>query len=144
MTTGEFVFEWVIPAASSGNGKVSPFDSASTANPPVSGHAAITSRETEIFVPSSITTGRKLVVEGLATDDKYHYDIDRQTLYIVTKYMVPGKKCKVKVSLNPPLTPMFAVNDLGSDFGAQIMTFSVVIIAILAYFFTIWFNSYSI
>lgn len=99
----------------------------------MTGHPSITARETEVFLPSFITQGRKVVVRGLDAEDRYVYDESRQTLFIVASDNKPGRKHKVEVSLNPPLNPTFFVNDFWGDFGGRVVSFSVVVFGIIAY-----------
>ncbi|KAF9238092.1 glycoside hydrolase family 5 protein [Melanogaster broomeanus] len=82
-----------------------------------------TARETEIYIPSLMTHGRHLVVEGLAPEDKYVYDESRQTLFVVRK---------IAVSVRPPLRPHFYVNSFWDDFGELILSGLVVFIAMFA------------
>jgi Glycoside hydrolase family 5 C-terminal domain len=132
MTTGTFVYEWAIPEPNPSSSCDGTPDS-SVSHPPVTGHPLLTSQQTEIFVPAMITHGRKLVVRGLQTDDDYVYDIDRQTLFIITGNSQPGMNHKVIVRLDPPLKPAFRVNDFWSDFGLRILAFWVVLLAMAVY-----------
>lgn len=134
MNTGAFTYTWVHstpnPASQTRlKGQESVFQ------PPRTGHAALTSLETEIFLPSQLTHGRRVIVKGLAPGDKYRYDESRQTLFIVCQDTSFDKFHSIIVSLDPPLAPAFAVNDFRSDFGGMIMSILVAILAILAYFF---------
>ena len=117
MTTGTFSYEWANPKS---NGSVdSPRPKVHGA--PRSGHPPITAMETEIFVPSLITQGRKVVVEGLGPNDSYRHDESRQTLFIVAREVNSNKIHKITVSLSPPLDPGFELNDFWSDFGGRII-----------------------
>ncbi|KIJ64803.1 glycoside hydrolase family 5 protein [Hydnomerulius pinastri MD-312] len=89
-------------------------------------------RETEIYLPSLITHGRKLVVEGLPSEDKYLYDESRQTLFIVQGDAASGKSRKITVSVWPPLRPHFNVNTFWGDFGELILSGLAVFIGIFA------------
>lgn len=137
MTTGEFTFEWVDPSDSKDDSAANTTPSVS--NPPRTGHPELRSNETEIFLPSLIAHGRKVVVEGLDADagDRYLYDEKRQTLFIVSPTSTPpsqGKKAhKIRVSLDPPLAPTFEVNSLWSDFGGQILAVLAVLIGVVVY-----------
>ncbi|KAF8885813.1 glycoside hydrolase family 5 protein [Infundibulicybe gibba] len=122
MNTGSFVFEWANPEP----GKA-------TAHPPLSGHPPLTARETEIFVPSLITHGRKVMVDGLGPLDQYHYDKSRQTLFIVAHDTAPGATHKIGVFLNPPLDPAFGLNDFWGDFGPRVISFFVLVIGVLVW-----------
>ena len=88
MNAGEFSFSWAIPMSSKDrktDGKVS------VNNPPLTGHPPLKSNVTEIFLPSFIAHGGKVVVLGLSHADSYEYDEARQTLYIRTTNDTPGK-----------------------------------------------------
>lgn len=108
MNTGEFTFEWTLTEES-------------------------TSRETEIYIPSLIYHGRKLVVEGLAPDDKYAYDESRQTLFVVHSDSSPRKTREINVSVRPPLRGYFHVNTFWGDFGELILSGLVVFIGMFLF-----------
>ena len=108
MNTGEFSFEWTLTEE-------------------------CTSRETEIYIPSLIYHGRKLVVEGLAPDDKYAHDESRQTLFVVQSGSSPRKTRKINVSVRPPLRGHFHVNTFWGDFGELIISGLVVFIGIFLF-----------
>lgn len=112
MTTGKFSYEWAVPDEDQ------------------SSPSFLRSRETEIFVPSLITQGRKLFVRGLGQQDRYFHDETRQTLFIVTGETRTSHK--VEVSVVPPLRPLFIVNDIASDFGGAIMTVATIVIVVVA------------
>jgi hypothetical protein len=131
MTTGAFSYEWANPTTDhlpvSAVAKIS--------GAPRSGHPRITALETEIFIPSLIAQGRKVIVEGLDPDDSHRYDESRQTLFIVARDVNPDKIHKVAVSVSPPLTPDFELNDFWSDFGDRVvLMILVVLIGIVAFF----------
>ncbi|KAH7928854.1 glycoside hydrolase family 5 protein [Leucogyrophana mollusca] len=130
MNWGEFTYEWIcpdsLPSAVSGS-------SGTVSKPPHTGHPIITARETEIFVPSLITHGRKVVVDGLGPEDKYFHDETRQTLFIVTHDTSPGKRYKITFSVQPPLRSTFAVNTFWGDFGELVTSGSVVFLGILVF-----------
>ncbi|KIK98867.1 glycoside hydrolase family 5 protein [Paxillus rubicundulus Ve08.2h10] len=111
MNTGKFTFEWTTTTATQES----------------------TARETEIYVPSLIAYGRKLVVEGLAPEDQYIYDESRQTLFVVQGDSAPGKKKKIIVSVCPPLRPHFDVNAFWGDFGELIASGLVVFMGIFVF-----------
>ncbi|KAG6908993.1 hypothetical protein DXG01_002482 [Tephrocybe rancida] len=111
MNTGAFVFEWDNAAKGS----------------------SIRALETEIFLPSMLTSGRKVVVEGLGAEDTYVHDAQRQTLFIVAKDTSPGRTHRVTVSVYPPLVPMFKINDFRSDFGPRIAALLGLIIGIIVF-----------
>ncbi|TFY82766.1 hypothetical protein EWM64_g1246 [Hericium alpestre] len=104
MTTGQFTYKWITPHGPESQDDRSNGSSLSRGvrNPPTHGHPPLTARETEIFVPSMLVLGRKLVVEGLEADDKYLYDENRQTLFILPGNTSPGKKHTVIVRVDPP------------------------------------------
>jgi hypothetical protein len=118
MNTGTFIFEWRSPESKE--------------------NIVLTARETEIFVPSLLTYGRKLVVSGLSAGDKYTYDEARQTLFIVPRDGSSGRMHKIAVSVDPPLRPQFEVNTLWGDFGEVILSGLVVFVGlfvIIKYYF---------
>ncbi len=135
MNTGSFAFEWANADSSAPVTKEEEKGKANrgVSSPPISGHPVVGNWETEIFIPSMITDGRKVVVDGLEPGDSYLHDEQRQTLFIVTGNRSAGKKHKVEVSLNPPLRESFEINDLWSDFSVLILTFSMVFFAIFWY-----------
>ncbi|KAJ7742575.1 glycoside hydrolase family 5 protein [Mycena metata] len=120
MTTGAFVFEWAVPAPSA---------------PPLAGHPALTALETELFVPSRLTKGRKLVVRGLGPEDRYVHDERRQTLFVVPRDNAPGTRHRIQVELSPPLEAPFELNDFWGDFGPRIISILVVLLGIIVYYF---------
>jgi hypothetical protein len=129
MTTGAFVYEW---------GNTNPDlpveqAKATISGPPRSGHPRITALETEIFLPSLITQGRKVIVEGLDSEDSHRYDERRQTLFIVARDTSPEKIHKIAVSVYPPLTPGFELNSFWTDFGPRIIALLVVVFGVLAF-----------
>ncbi|KAI0069139.1 glycoside hydrolase family 5 protein [Artomyces pyxidatus] len=131
MATGEFTYEWAVPFTSAV--EESEHDGApSVVHPPLHGHLPLAARETEIFVPSMLTHGRKVVVRGLGPEDKYLYDENRQTLFVLLDSLVPGMVHKVTVSFGPPRVPL-EVNDFWSDFGGRIFTASIAFIAFLIF-----------
>ena len=141
MTTGSFVYEWANPDAGAAD---VPSVSASISEPPRNGHPKITALETEIFLPSLITHGRKVVVHGLDANDSHVYDQSRQTLFIVARDSKPGKTHTIEVSLSPPLTPTFEVNDFWSDFGPRVLALLGVLFGVSAYWFLLILRSYNL
>lgn len=118
LNTGTFIFEWRSPESKD--------------------NIVLTARETEIFVPSLITYGRKLVVSGLSADDKYTYDETRQTLFIVPRDGSSGRMHKITVSVDPPLRPQFSVNTFWGDFGEAILSglvIFVILFVVIKYYF---------
>ena len=115
MNIGRFIFEW----------KVSDTTSKDTTK--------AKARETEIFVPSLLTHGRKLKVEGLEPGDSYIHDEARQTLFIVHGASGTEEVRKVAVSVWPPLRPTFSVNTFWGDFGELIMSGLVVFIGVFIF-----------
>ncbi|KAI6015142.1 glycoside hydrolase family 5 protein [Pisolithus orientalis] len=120
MNTGQFTFEWkpsdTIPLEQAGQTKVIPV-----------------ARETEIFVPSLLTHGRKLKVEGLEPEDTYVHDESRQTLFIVHGTSTPSKVRKVTVLVWPPLRPTFQLNTFWGDFGELIISGLVVFVGVFIF-----------
>ncbi|KAF7288945.1 Glycoside hydrolase family 5 protein [Mycena indigotica] len=129
MTTGTFEFEWVVPSASTSTSDYSP----SVSSPPLSGHPQLNSYETEIFVPSALTRGRKVLVHGLTKEDRCLHDEARQTLFVVPADNSPGKRYAVRVEVSPAVRPLFELNDFGSDWGGTVFAVVVVLLAILGY-----------
>lgn len=117
MNTGRFTFEWVQQPA-----KVENISAAS--------HHLI-ARESEIFIPSLISAGRNVKVEGL--DGSYVFDESRQTLFILPASTSTEIKHHIIVSLDPPLEQEFIVNDFWFDFGSHIISALVVLLGILVY-----------
>jgi len=131
LMNGELSFTWIIPEK-----------------------GELQSHETEIFFPSLLASGRKLLLEAQIDisqydyDDgaqamkklqsltqehyAYTYDENRQTLFIVPKDNSPGTKHSVRVRVWPPVRPLFNLNDVWTDFGIWIVAVIVVLIGILA------------
>lgn len=141
-TTGSFIYEWANPEPASTE-KSAISSSPTTVHPPLNAHRAITTRETEIFLPSLITLGRDVMVHGLAANDSYLYDEGRQTLFVVVRDDTPGKKHSIRVELDPPLEPAFQVNSFWGDFGGQIISVTVLFLAIFAYWIRFVYNRQS-
>ena len=141
-SSGKFVFEWATPAAheSGANLKLAkgPDGSVGASNPPLADHPILTWQETEIFMPSRLTKGRRVEVHGLAEGDRWTYDEGRQTLFVVVADRTSGKRHRIEVEVRPAPRATFVVNDLWSDFGGQLYATGVVIAAI----FFIWLSSY--
>ncbi len=111
------------------------------------------SHETEIFFPSLLATGRKLLLEAQVDMSQYDYDDEtqavkklrsltqeryaytydekRQTLFIVPKDNSPGTKHSVRVRVWPPIKPTLNLNDIWTDFGIWIMAVVVVLFGVL-------------
>lgn len=102
-------------------------------DPPRTGHPPLKSSVTEIYLPSFIAHGSKILVHGLGKSDRYHYDESVQTLYITTGENVPGKVYDISVVLSPRLRAVFEVNDLWGDFGGQMVAGGIVLLAVLVY-----------
>jgi hypothetical protein len=49
------------------------------------GHPAFMFLEMEIFLPSQLAHGRRVIVKGLDRGDKHQYDENPQTLFIVSQ-----------------------------------------------------------
>ena len=139
MTCGKFIFEWATPVADENDAsrKVAKGPNG-VSNPPLADHPVLTSQETEIFIPSRLTRGRKVQVHGLAEGDRWAYDEGRQTLFVVVADRTGGKRHRIEVEVRPAPRAAFEVNDLWSDFGGPMLASGVVIAAI----FFIWLSSY--
>ncbi len=129
MNTGAFTFAWnnrdedgVIPKQKT------------ISDPPRTLQTPLTSRETEIFLPSQLTHARRVIVQGLEEGDRWSYDEQRQTLFILTENKKPGHKHQIVVSVYPPLSPAFFVNDIWSDFGGRLIAVFTAVFTI----FTFW------
>ncbi|EIM87043.1 cytoplasmic protein [Stereum hirsutum FP-91666 SS1] len=133
MTTGKFVYEWAIPGSpakeeNSSLPLVNRPPLAPTSNP------ILTSRETLIFVPSSLTAGRQLVVTGLSSSDTYRYDIERQTLFVLVGENVPGMRHKIEVQVQgegEQKLEVFKINGFWEDWSWAIVSLLVVLVGIL-------------
>jgi Glycoside hydrolase family 5 C-terminal domain len=136
LTTGTFTYEWANTKADSSDSVGPATSAAKIAGAPRSGHPQLTALETEIFVPSLITQGRKVVVQGLNSDDKFYHDESRQTLFIVARDVNPDKIHKITVSVSPPLTPAFELNGFWSEFGGRValLVLALVIVGIIVIF----------
>lgn len=135
LNAGAFSFSWVVPYPQ-GDKDSSDLENGSpvVSDPPRRGHPTLTSSTTEIFIPSFIAHGHKVIVRGLESADSYHYDEHVQTLFIVAGDMTPGKIFRIDVWLNPGLKPLFVVNDFWSDFGSRLVATGGLLFAVLAYF----------
>lgn len=135
MNTGTFVLKWANPFKEplpEAEGRWS----TSVSNPPLFDHPPITSQETEIFIPSAISAGRKIIVEGLDDEDDCLHDESRQTLFVVARNSQPACTHTLKVSFDPPLTPEFPLEDWTSAFGMQALSVFILILSIFLYWFT--------
>ncbi|KDQ21322.1 glycoside hydrolase family 5 protein [Botryobasidium botryosum FD-172 SS1] len=124
VNTGAFVFEYANP--STGFTK-RPQSAASVASPPLDSHGHIHARETEIFFPSSLARGRRLIVQGVKS---YKYDSARQTLFVLHDEMSPGVVHRIAVALDPPLDPCFRAD----HFTEWRFVYLAAAISILAYY----------
>lgn len=131
VNTGDFSYSWVVPGDDARNGSAS--GGPSTARPPRVGHPPLTSSVTEIYLPSFLAHGSKILVHGLGKSDDYRYDESVQTLYISAGDNTPGKVYDISVVLSPRLRAVFEVNDIWSDFSGHIAAGGVMILAILVY-----------
>jgi hypothetical protein len=137
MMNGEMTFSWMIPEGSpDGNDKDN----------------TLRAHETEIFFPSILASGRKVLLDAQVDMSKYDYDDEsqavkklqaltrekysytydekRQTIYIVPKDNSPGTKHAVRVKVWPPVRPVFNLNDFWSDFGIWAGAVGVVVVSI--------------
>ncbi|KAI0089638.1 glycoside hydrolase family 5 protein [Irpex rosettiformis] len=136
VNTGDFSYSWMIPHDDkTGPGVAGGPD---TSTPPRTGHPELTSSVTEIFLPSYIAQGSKVVVQGLGKSDTSFYDESRQTLYITVEDNTPSKVYDISVVLSPRLRAVFEVNDLWGDFGAHIATGGTLIFAMLVYLISLF------
>ncbi|KAF9554990.1 cytoplasmic protein [Agrocybe pediades] len=132
MNTGRFTFEWANRASESTDERSG--GTSSVADPPLHLSTPLTSRETEIFIPSQLAQSRQLKVDGLEEGDAYVYDEKRQTLFVVTaNNRAPGHKHRITVSVYPALEPSFQVNDLWSDFGAFFVALFIGVLGMLGF-----------
>ena len=134
VTTGMFSYEWANPSSVlETSSQASNAIKARVSRPPLTGHPTITSQQTEIFVPTRLTQGRKLIVRGLQPCDNHVYDIGRQTLCIVTGNSQPGVTHKIMVSLHPSLVPAFHINGFWGDFGPRMFGLGIILVGMVAY-----------
>ncbi|KII91594.1 glycoside hydrolase family 5 protein [Plicaturopsis crispa FD-325 SS-3] len=129
VNTGTFTYEWVVPDPSD----TRTVGAATTSQPPLVGHPPITTRETEIFVPSLLAQGRKVIVRGLGPKDSHVYDEKRQTLFVLVGDQTLGRRHTVTVSFDPPLDQLFEINDFWGDYGSRILALLIVFLGNLAY-----------
>ncbi|KAI0697370.1 glycoside hydrolase family 5 protein [Cytidiella melzeri] len=129
VNTGDFSYQWMIPRSSSTGGGAA--GGPSTSTPPQTGHPPLTSSVTEIFLPSFIAHGSKVIVQGLGKSDSFRYDESQQTLYVTVSDNTPGKVHDISVVLSPRLRAVFELNDLWSDFGTHFLAAGVVMLAII-------------
>lgn len=129
MNTGTFTFHWANP--SSNTKELAP--TTGVLHPPLSGHLELSAWETELFVPSMISSGRRIIVKGLSAGDTFFYDEARQTLFVVVQDRKPGKTHRLEVSFDPPLSPTFDVNDIYSDNKHRIIALVGMLVCALAW-----------
>jgi hypothetical protein len=151
MATGSFAYSWAVPLSGPGSGSVEESTAIrqqtheggsgpSVNTPPLTGHPPLLARETEIFVPSQLAQGRKLIVEGLRDGDTYTYDATRQTLFVLPASQAVGEQGnvqahdhRVRVRFDPAVGGKLP-NDFWGDFAAPISAAMVVLLAVVAYF----------
>jgi hypothetical protein len=134
MNTGRFEYEWSVPGA--GVEQRQP-GSTSVENPPLSlppTSTPLNSHTTEIFIPSLVSSGRKLRVTGVSPSEYVHDDA-HQTLYITPKECSAGAKFRVVVEFEPPLEPVFELNDIWSDFGGKLASVGFIFLAVIVALF---------
>ncbi|PPQ65139.1 hypothetical protein CVT24_003229 [Panaeolus cyanescens] len=132
VNAGVFTYEWVIPKSDKTAQTVA--TSSKVDEPPTIVSYSLSCRETEIFVPSQLSHNADLIVHGLGKDDLYRYDESRQTLFVVTNDMTPGRVCKISVFITPSPRPLFFVNDFWTDFSGHTMTAIAILLIIVCYF----------
>lgn len=59
--------------------------------------------ETEIFIPSSLVQGRRMIVTASDKAENFTYDSSRQTLFVVHRNVTPDAVHSVHVAFDPPL-----------------------------------------
>jgi hypothetical protein len=123
-TTGKFTFEWAEP-----DPEHKPSAPATASSPPLNS-AVSSSRDTQIYIPSMIAHGRKVVVKGLQSGDVHRYVEELQTLFVTTRDGAPGSVHRIEVEVDPPLKAPWAINDFWTDFGVWAWT---VLAAILSF-----------
>jgi len=136
MNLGSFEFEWVDGSGGGEGGGRGREDGGGGLSGPVA-----RCRETEIFVPSLLTMGRRVIVEGLNKDegDRWAYDEKRQTLFVVVGEQGGGegggggKRYWIRVSVSPALEAAFEVKGFWDEFGGRIVSLSVVVIGVLMF-----------
>ena len=149
MATGSFAYSWAVPLSGPGSGSVEECTAIrkqihasgpSVNTPPLTGHPPLLARETEIFVPSQLAQGRKLIVEGLRDGDTYTYDMTRQTLFVLPASQATGEQGnmrahvhQVSVRFDPPAGGKLP-NDFWGDFAVPISAVMAVILAVATYF----------
>jgi Glycoside hydrolase family 5 C-terminal domain len=101
--TGEFSISWAIKEVKASSPSLSYIDS-----PPLTILETLSCRETEIFVPSLITRGRRLVLEGVS-EELWRYDESRQTLFVLNPSDEELEIVSIRVQLDPPLSPRWSV-----------------------------------
>ena len=91
-------------------------------------------------MPARLARGRRLIVEGLADTDAYAYDTARQTLFILPAAVQSSESAAraqtrtVRVRFDPPVGGELP-NDVWSDFAGPVGAVSVVLLALVAYYF---------
>lgn len=136
MNTGEFTFEWAVPEETTESNKSVDANRASRASvhdPPRTGLPPLKTNKTEIFLPSQLAHGRKVLVRGLKNEDKYTYDEVHQTLTIATHDNAPGTVHRIMVSVDPPPKPAFIVNDFWSDWGLHVFTAAAFVVSFIVF-----------
>ncbi|KAI0658179.1 glycoside hydrolase [Cubamyces menziesii] len=136
MNTGELTFEWAVPEETTESNKAVDANRASRASvhdPPRTGFPQLKTNKTEIFLPSQLAHGRKVLVRGLKPEDKYTYDEAHQTLTIATQDNAPGAVHRVTVFVDPPPKPAFVVNDFWSDWGLHVFTAAAFVLSFIVF-----------
>ncbi|KAF8328906.1 glycoside hydrolase family 5 protein [Cantharellus anzutake] len=99
--TGAFAFSYANPTHSMPQAvRTAP----TVKNPPLYAATPLSCKESEIFVPSALARGRRMIVK--LHPSEYVYDEERQTMFILHRNDTPGAVHTVQVKFEPPLAPV--------------------------------------
>ncbi|KAI0073547.1 glycoside hydrolase [Panus rudis PR-1116 ss-1] len=139
VNTGTCEFEWVVPYSSAEEANEEAKGAPKVDQPPLTGYPPLKSNTTEIFIPHMLTQSASVVVatpkptgsttSPTSTELTTTYNPAVQTLYIHQEDMTPGRRYSIQIRLDPPLKPLFPLNDLWTDYGPAITTVGVVLFA---------------
>lgn len=104
--TGAFSFSYRNPSSPA-------FDSHSSAESKHSTPIELKCRETEIFVPSALVQGRRMIITASVKAENFTYDHIRQTLFVVHKETAPDALHEVHVAFDPPIQGRLARRVVG-------------------------------